>query len=588
MGDAAQSDKRQPAVVERTRSTTLKQVLVVTASAYRSLEWLQDRLVRVLGLSAQGRATVVSGMLTFDAAAATSYWLQLGVSIGIATLGLVVGSVAVIIGAMLVAPLMGPILSLAMGLATGSPFLVLRSAARIALSVVVVIGGAALITVLLPFHELNPEITGRTAPTVLDLLTAGFCALAGVYATLRPGSDTAATAAGTSIGISLVPPLCASGFGVGTHAWAITGGAALLFLTNLVAIIFVGTLSFVAAGFSRVNAAELERAALADSRGATVMAAIARRLAVLFESRAGPLLRFLMPLLLLSAVYVPLRRALDSVAWEVRVRAAVQDSLAAETHQVVQSRVEVQHHAVDLRLVLLGSNADAAASKHKLEVDLARVSGVTPHVEVLAIPDATAFAGLESTLREPRAPTPPPAAPPPTPVAQLDVGRALIREEVAKLWPADAAGAPLRVDLGADGAGAMEVRVAHLGPALSPAGLEALNRGLGVQLGRPVQLVDVALPAEPLTRAAGDLALVARAAVALKASADVGEVAVCVVQPAAAKGRRRPDPADAALAAALEGLLEGHPRVTRQAGGAWSLRFARGSCAPTEAPPVAR
>lgn len=161
---------------------------------------------------------MVKDMLHRDPKEAMSYWLQLVVSVGIATLGLVVGSAAVVIGAMLVAPLMTPIVGLAMGLATGSPFLVLRSSGRVLLSVGVAVGGAALITVLLPFHELNAEIAGRTTPTVLDLLTAAFCALAGVYASLRPGSDTATTAAGTSIGISLVPPLCASGYGLGTLA----------------------------------------------------------------------------------------------------------------------------------------------------------------------------------------------------------------------------------------------------------------------------------------------------------------------------------------------------------------------------------
>src|SRR5688572_6921856 len=244
-------------------------------------------------------------MLQRNANEATSYWLQLVVSIGIATLGLVVGSAAVIIGAMLVAPLMGPIIALAMGLAAGSPFLVLRAAARIALSVFVAIGGAALITLLLPFHELNSEIAARTAPTVLDLVTAGFCALAGVYASLRPGSDTATTAAGTSIGISLVPPLCASGFGLGTSTWTVAGGAALLFLTNLVAIIFVGTLSFLAAGFNRVDAMPLEREELAKNQRTVIAAAIARRLAGLFESKAGPALRFVMPFLLLAAIFVP-------------------------------------------------------------------------------------------------------------------------------------------------------------------------------------------------------------------------------------------------------------------------------------------
>src|SRR5689334_906441 len=123
---------------------------------------LQDRLVRLLGNSAEGRPAAVANMLRRDAAEATSYWLQLVVSVGIATLGLVVGSSAVVIGAMLIAPLMGPIIGLAMALAAGPPFLVLRSAGRIGLSVLVAVGGAAGVTLMLPFHELNAEISARS------------------------------------------------------------------------------------------------------------------------------------------------------------------------------------------------------------------------------------------------------------------------------------------------------------------------------------------------------------------------------------------------------------------------------------------
>jgi len=116
------------------------------------LRGLQDRLLRLLGNRVEARAEIVQRMLQRDANEAVSYWLQLCVSVGIATLGLVVGSSAVVIGAMLIAPLMGPILALAMGLATGSPFLVLRSGGRIVLSVTLALGGAAAITLLLPFH----------------------------------------------------------------------------------------------------------------------------------------------------------------------------------------------------------------------------------------------------------------------------------------------------------------------------------------------------------------------------------------------------------------------------------------------------
>ena len=91
--------------------------------------------------------------------------------------------------------------------------LVLRAALRVVLSVLLVVTGAALLVLALPFHEITSEIATRVAPTALDLLVAVFCALTAAYTTVRPGSDTTAAAAGTAIGIALVPPLCTVGFG---------------------------------------------------------------------------------------------------------------------------------------------------------------------------------------------------------------------------------------------------------------------------------------------------------------------------------------------------------------------------------------
>lgn len=564
---------------------------MTSSTPLRRTRALQDRLVQLLGSSVEGRSALVVGMLQRNANEVTSYWLQLSVSIGIATLGLVVGSTAVIIGAMLVAPLMGPIVALAMGLATGSPFLVLRSVGRIVFSVVVAIGGAALITALIPFHELNAEITARTSPTVLDLITAGFCALAGVYASLRPGSDTATTAAGTSIGISLVPPLCASGYGLGIAAWPVAGGAALLFLTNLVAIIVVGTLAFMAAGFNRVDTMALERDELAKQQQTPNTAAIARRLSGLFESRSGPALRILMPLLLLAAVYVPLRRALDEVAWQVRVRAAVRDALVREPHQIVDSRVRVEHHEVELRVVLLGTTPDAESARARLDAEVRAAAGVVPHIEVIAIPDATAFSGLKSTftglelaLRTPPAPEPAPPPTPevaaPSPAEQRASVLATIRAAVADLWPAGAVGEPLVIDVGTDSVGPLRITVSHLGESLGSDGLESLGRGLRAVLHHEVEVVDVAIPPGVLTRGDGDLELVERVAAAIRASAVMSDVGVCVVEPRPTPPRRRVDPRDRELAEALHHVLGTHPRVTTELGDDWSIRFVRGACPP--------
>lgn len=546
----------------------------------KPLSRAQDSLVRLLGNSVEGRGPLVAGMLRRNASEATSYWLQLVVSIGIATLGLVVGSSAVVIGAMLVAPLMGPIVGLAMGLATGSPFLVLRSAGRIAFSVVGAVGGAALITLMLPFHELNQEIAARASPTVLDLVTAGFCALAGVYASLRPGSDTATTAAGTAISISLVPPLCASGYGVGTASWPIAWGAALLFLTNLVAIVVVGTAMFVAAGFNRVNVVTLERDELAQAgEGAPIARALARRLARLFESRAGPLLRFLMPFMLLAGVFVPLRRALDEVAWQVRVRAGIREALAREPARLVQSRVRVERHVVEVVLVLLGKAREAEEVRVRLDKQIARLSGVVPRIEIFAVPDAAAFAGLESTLLAPTITKPVAVAEPVSEEEQLRSALSHARAAVTALWPAAHAGRPLVIQVDSEAADPLRMRVVHLGPQLGADGIETLRRALEAELRGRVQLVDVSIPAVTLTPLPGDFSFLADVASGLAASAEVPELSVCATRPREAVRQRRSPGTESELSRVLEAALARHPRVTTLPGDGWQIRFVVGACA---------
>jgi uncharacterized hydrophobic protein (TIGR00271 family) len=536
---------------------------------------IQDALLGLLGNHPEARPGVVAAMMHRDAREAMSYWLQLVVSVGIATLGLVVGSSAVVIGAMLIAPLMGPIVGLAMGLAAGSPFLVLRSAARVATSVLVVVAGAAVITLLLPFHELNGEIAARTSPTVLDLVTAAFCALAGVYASLRPGSDTATTAAGTSIGISLVPPLCASGYGVGTASLGVAAGAALLFLTNLVAIVVVGTVSFVAAGFNRAGAAALEREELAKLSGASVPAALARRLARLFESRFGPALRFLMPFALLAVVYLPLRRALDEVAWQVRARSVVNTALAKERVRIVDTRVRVERHQVDVVLVILGDTKDAEAARARLQPEIELGCGVAPRLEISAVPDAAAFAGLESTLLQP---APAPAPKPLSPKEELDRARERVERELRAVWPTSSAGAPLAIDVGTSSADSMPVRVVHIGVPLGTDGAEAVRRALEERLEHRIALGDVAIAPGRLTPSAQPLAFVAQVAAGLEATHAVTAVSVCGTRPGVADGGTD----DPNLGSTLDAALAAHPRAHLEPGDAWSVEFVAGPCPRAE------
>ena len=114
------------------------------------------------------------------------YWMVLLLSGAIATLGLALNSAAVVIGAMLIAPLLSPIIGLAMALAVGDGRLAVQMLIVITLSTAGVVAVAALLTVLLPFHTITPEILSRTRPTTLDLAIAVFSGLAGAVVTVAP------------------------------------------------------------------------------------------------------------------------------------------------------------------------------------------------------------------------------------------------------------------------------------------------------------------------------------------------------------------------------------------------------------------
>ena len=97
---------------------------------------LRDRLGAAFGITPESRTKTVRDMVGRHRRHPAAYWLQLLLAMLLATLGLVLSSAGVVIGAMLISPLMGPIVELAMGLAIGSSLLVIRASARAAVSFV--------------------------------------------------------------------------------------------------------------------------------------------------------------------------------------------------------------------------------------------------------------------------------------------------------------------------------------------------------------------------------------------------------------------------------------------------------------------
>jgi uncharacterized hydrophobic protein (TIGR00271 family) len=175
----------------------------------------------------------------------TRFWGLLVLSAVIAGAGVIGDSTATVIGAMIVAPLMTPILGCALALVLAERSNVIRCALLVlcgALAVAVV--GMLLGRLAAPPDGFasNSQVSSRISPHLIDLLSALATGTVGAFALVR--TDISDTLPGVAIAISLVPPLAVVGllFSVGRYHDA--GEAALLFTTNVAAIVATGTVVF--------------------------------------------------------------------------------------------------------------------------------------------------------------------------------------------------------------------------------------------------------------------------------------------------------------------------------------------------------
>jgi uncharacterized hydrophobic protein (TIGR00271 family) len=169
----------------------------------------------------------------------------------LASLGLLEGSTAVVIGAMLVAPLMGPLLAAGFALAQGNLQLFREGLAVCGLGIVIGLGASLFFGALNPGFEPSMEIEARGDPDVLDLVIALASGMVAAYAMGRP--NVAGTLAGVAIAAALLPPLAVIGLGLTNDRVFVAGNAAILFATNLVAIILGASLVFRLLGLHRTG-----------------------------------------------------------------------------------------------------------------------------------------------------------------------------------------------------------------------------------------------------------------------------------------------------------------------------------------------
>lgn len=178
------------------------------------------------------------GQLKVGLQARADFYLMVALAAAIAITGLIMDDGSIVLGAMLVSPLMSPIVGIACGIALGNLDLMRRSGASTFKGMGVVFGVGVVMTFLLPSVEPTHQILVRTHPGIFDLLAALAAGAAGAYSLGR--KSVAGALPGVAMSLSLEPPLATAGYGLSTSQFWIMGGAFLLFVTNLAAIVLSG------------------------------------------------------------------------------------------------------------------------------------------------------------------------------------------------------------------------------------------------------------------------------------------------------------------------------------------------------------
>lgn len=278
-----------------------------------------------------------------------SFMILLVLATMIATFGLFINSSSVIIGAMLLAPLMQPIVSLSMGVLRQDIPLQLNGLRTIGVGVLAVLFTSAVIAIFTPIEQLTSEMSGRLSPTILDLFVAIASGMAAAYA--KSNEKILGSLAGVSIAVALVPPIAVAGIGLGWGEWQMFITAFLLFITNLVGIVFASAFTFALLGFSPLHLAK---------KGILIW------------------------MLIVSVIAVPLSNSFGQMKEDIRIQKTLENlAFSLKKHEIKLTQVEILHHKVldEIRCEVISSGLLSSEEKQTLKEAI--LKSIAKEVEVV-------------------------------------------------------------------------------------------------------------------------------------------------------------------------------------------------------------
>jgi len=173
------------------------------------------------------------------------FFVMLMLSVSMAAFGVLLNSTVILIGSMLIAPLLYPILSLALGFIVADDKLMARSFVTLVKSVGYALAAGVIIGFLFSSREVGAFtiVNALGSPvSLMYMVVAAIAGFAAAFAMARPKLND--TLPGVAISVSLVPPLATAGIALSLLDWTAFSNALLLFLANVIGIVFSAMIVF--------------------------------------------------------------------------------------------------------------------------------------------------------------------------------------------------------------------------------------------------------------------------------------------------------------------------------------------------------
>jgi uncharacterized hydrophobic protein (TIGR00271 family) len=180
--------------------------------------------------------------LVFDSTPRQDFFLMIILAVAMATFGLLIDNMAVVIGSMLVAPILFPILSLSMGLVMADPKLISRSAYTLIKSIAFAVAASLIIAFLFPGNNPSADTLSKFSPHLIYAGVAFIAGLAAAFAISKP--QLSELLPGVAISVALIPPIALMGIGMGRFNWGIISSSLIMLIINIAGIVFAGMLVF--------------------------------------------------------------------------------------------------------------------------------------------------------------------------------------------------------------------------------------------------------------------------------------------------------------------------------------------------------